>query len=148
MRLLMTDCDVSMMTLGNDQAHMTLNTCLDALLYQDGLIKCRTHTTLKLIEETKAKVGEAYALFLEGIRYFKIGTTSFRVFSEAEDKGCEHPILFYFMGLCYKDGLSGATTNNRKAFEYLAKSIGGRLLFFIAFPPYDVTLVSFSAVFH
>lgn len=105
----------------------TLNACLDVLLYPDGSRKDLTHTTLKLIEEARPKMGEANALFVEGLRLFNYQDAPLKYFAEAESKGCNHPILYYYMTLCYTDPFKGRGTrgNRLKEVEYYTKSLGG-----------------------
>lgn len=104
----------------NQQAN--LSACLDTLVYQDGECKPLTHRMLKYLEEAKARLDEASALFIEGLHNI---THGFRLFSEAEEKGCEHPVLYYFMGECYRKGEKGATQDFSKASDYYDMAIKG-----------------------
>lgn len=108
-----------------DPSLTALNDCIEALLYQDGAFRSLTHSTLKLLEDTKARVGEVNALFLEGLHAFGRQRASFKYFLEAEEKGCTHPVLYFFMGDCFDLGLGGIEKNAAKALEYYTKSIEG-----------------------
>lgn len=90
--------DTPNVSLHNETAETILETCLDVLFYQDGMRKPLTHCTLKLIENAKTRVGQANSLFLEGLTTSKDGIKSFL---EAEDKGCNRPLLLYLLGDYY-----------------------------------------------
>lgn len=108
-----------------DDEPIALNACLNALLYQDGGIRNFTHTTLKMIEESKGKLGEANTLFIEGIRRFAYHDIAFKYLSEAEKKGCKHPVLYYFLGDCYRSGYKGVDVDDDKALHYFNKAMEG-----------------------
>lgn len=103
----------------SDLSLSILNNCLDSLLYQDGKRRPLTHNTLKLIEDAKSKVGEANALFLKGLIS---SADRFELLSTAEGKGCEHPIMYYFLGAFYSRGVGKSES---KAIEYCDKAIAG-----------------------
>lgn len=100
-----------------------LTACLNELFYPDGEPKALTNSTLTLIEETKAKVDEADALFLSGLRSF---THRFQHLSEAVKKGCQHPCLYYFLGECYREGDKGVAKNATRAFDSYDMAIKGK----------------------
>lgn len=106
----------------DDPSQTSLNSYLDVLLYQDGELKPLTHNTLKLIEDVKSHVDEANALFLEGLCSFR---NRLELLSTAEKKGCDHPIMYYFLGECYKTGDKGVKKDNHKSLEYYTKAIAG-----------------------
>lgn len=103
-----------------------LKVCLDALLHQDGEPKNHTVRALEAVLGARVKLNEANALFIEGVRHIRRYGESLKYFSEAEEKGCTHPYLYYFLGLCFIGGCRGVPTNNTKAFDYNAKAIAGK----------------------
>lgn len=106
----------------SDQSLSILNSCLDILLYQDGNRRPLTPSLLKLAEDAKSKVGEANALFLEGL-CFPGGRL--KRFLEAEAKGCDHPVMYYFMGECHRGGDDAVEENDNQALVYYDKAIAG-----------------------
>lgn len=116
----------SMIQLANEISDDTLiNECLDALLFQNAAFRHPTHRKLKFIEGAKAKMSEANASLIEGIRMFKFYDVPFRLFVEAEGKGCKHPALYYFIGECYRDRCRGVDQDDSKAVEYYDMAIAG-----------------------
>lgn len=111
----------------SDPQQTTLNSCLDALLYESGELRPLTHNFLKLLEKTKMVVGNTDALFLDGISHYlrRAFPSALRCLSEAEEKGCKHPILYYFMGECYNSEEKGLDKNSTKALDYYNKAIEG-----------------------
>lgn len=109
----------------NEMSEVLLNKCLDALMYQNAELRPPTHSTLRLIEDAKSKLGEANASLIEGIRMFKFDQASFKWFAKAEEKGCKHPALYYFMGMCYADGGTGVDKDDSKTLEYYDMTIAG-----------------------
>lgn len=109
------------------EKQVALDACLNVLVYKDGTEKSLTHSTLKLIKESRPKIGEANALFLEGLqRHFGL-RPAFKYFSEAEKKGCNHPLLCYYMGICYHSS-GGVPRDVIKASECFGKAINGMFL--------------------
>lgn len=112
------------------QSHsQALQTCLDALLYPDILSRPLTHNTLKIIDNAQTKLDHSDALFVEGLRQFSRADAPWLLLSEAEKKGCDHPLLPYFIGLCYRDGGKGVAKCSSKALEYYNKCIKGTLCY-------------------
>lgn len=110
----------------SDDQQASFNTCFDALLYQDGCPKPLTCSTLQCLEASKAILCEADTLFLEGIRRYHQGDDSpFKYFSQAEEKGCKHPALYYYLGECYGVSTRGVTSNHAASLEYYDKAIAG-----------------------
>lgn len=120
----------------NDQLHTSINDCLDVLLNQDRSLKDLTLRALQLVEDVKAKVGEANALFIDGVRLFNRPSNPFNYFSEAEDMGCTHSALYYFMGECYRDGDMGVKGDASMAIEYYTKAIAGMSIDSLSSPLY------------
>lgn len=110
------------MSPSSDPPLSILDTCLDALFYQDGELKFLTHNTPNLIEDAKSQVGEANALFLAG-SCSRAGRLKY--FVAAEEKGCDHPILYYSMAECYRRGDKDIGMDKTKAIEYYNKAIAG-----------------------
>lgn len=108
----------------NERSSSLLSDCLGALLYQDGEHKPLTHSTLKRIEDAKSKLDVANALFLDGIGRLERDPVPSKILSEAEEKGCNHPILYYFLGQCHSRERSDEY-NEAKAIEYYMKAIAG-----------------------
>lgn len=104
-----------------------LNACLDALLYQDGAGKPFTYSTHDLIAAAKPTIGEANALFIDGIRLFNYTLNPLKYLTEAEVKGCEHPLLYYYLGECYRVNSKGTTANSAKALDDYIKAIKGTM---------------------
>lgn len=105
--------------------HNYLKACVNALLYQDGTTRPMTHRTLKLLEESKSKLDEGDASFIKGIRRYQHRHRCFPFFSEAEEKGCTHPFLYYFLGECYMSDYRGVSKDISKAADYYSMSVGG-----------------------
>lgn len=103
-------------------AQAILNACLDALFYHDGKAKLLTHNTLRLIEDAISRVGEANALFLEGLRS---SADDLNYLLEAEMKGCDHPVLYYTLGSLYSCDDRFNDMNITKTLDYYDKAIKG-----------------------
>lgn len=127
-----------------NEQEAALNTCLAAMLDHKYERRPFTHSVRRLIDESSVKLGRANVLFLEGIRQYKFEGVPFKLFSEAEEKGCKHPVLYYFLGEWY----SSYSTDRRliqginKALDYYSKSIGGKqgtfIFYVIMISPRDV----------
>lgn len=114
----------------NDQVLSIVNDCVNALLYQDGVHRYPHTGLLKQIKDVKEQVGKANALFLEGLRQFVYDSlTPFEHLAEAEEKGCNHPVMYYFLGECYSKGTRGIAKDATKAFEYYTKALGGMSIY-------------------
>lgn len=105
----------------------TIQVCLDALLYEDNEPRQLTYRSLKVLQDAKMIIGEANALFIEGIRlyYHQSRLSAFKCFSEGAKRGCVHPLLYYFMGECYRYSGQSSNTEGAKALEYYEKAIQG-----------------------
>lgn len=105
-----------------------LTACLKARFYDDdGDFKPLTHNVLQLMEEAKSKINEADALFIDGVRWCQCPDIAFKYLSEAEMKGCDHPVLYYLIGNLYRIGSKTVIKDGKKAFDYYSKSFGGTL---------------------
>lgn len=106
-----------------EEQRTTVEACVKALLYDDLSLRPISLTTHKFIMEAKVKLGEANALFIEGVRQYKywLPNSLFKYFSEAEAKGCEHPLLYYFIGQYYLTTNNGTPEDLDKAIEYYNK---------------------------
>lgn len=121
----------------------TLNACLDVLVYQDGALKPVTSNTIKLIEEAKGKLSEANALFIKGILVYEgndilhyqpqqTDLLAYEYLSEAHTKGCQHPILYYFLGECCRrvyDGEESIIARGLQFYDMAAKGMLSSLIF-------------------
>lgn len=108
--------------------HALVNAYLTAVLYQDGHVRPFTMSALKVVEECKAKLDQPHALLVEGIhqRHFaNFGGDSFKCFTEAEEMGCDHPVLYYYLGDYYQRIGTGAEEDFGMAIEYFTKGIHG-----------------------
>lgn len=111
----------------NEMEEVTaLHDCLDVLLYEDGMCKPLTHSTLTQLKHAKSKMSEANALFIEGVRLCNtIAVTTFKHLTEAEERGCDHPILYYHIAECYTWGDRGVAKDAVKASKYHDMAIAG-----------------------
>lgn len=109
-----------------------LNEVLDALIYEDRTPKMLTHSILKLVAKAKPKMGEANALFIEGILRFHEEDSVFYYFLEAEQKRCRHPMLYRYLAEGFRDGNRGVGQNISRILEYSTLAISGT--YSIAFP--------------
>lgn len=108
----------------NDQ-QSALEFILAALFYEDSRPKDLTHSALKLINEAKCLIGEENALFIEGILKFDMTENPFQFLSEAEHKGCQHPLIYSYLAECYRDGRKGVAQDASKVLEYSDMAIKG-----------------------
>lgn len=99
--------------------------CLDALLYQGWIERPLTISILNLLEDAKPIMGEANALLIEGIRQFSWRSIPMKHFFQAEEKGCDHPILHVYLSLLYDSSPRGTTKSADKVFEHCIKAIQG-----------------------
>lgn len=127
---------------------VTLNACLNDLLYQDGTFKAVTSNAVKHIEAAKGKLGEANTLFIEGVRAYRRDKmahdqyplkkfVSFEYLSKAQAKGCQHPVLYYFLGECCRLFCEGVDFMVPWTLRYYDMAIKGMLFLvslFIAHP--------------
>lgn len=102
-----------------------LNQVLEDLFYDDMSAKKVNSRTLKLITVSKHRIGEANAIFIEGILQYNLGDESFKIFLEAEQKGCRHPLLYYYLANCCSDMDDDRAQNTLKALEYSNLAIRG-----------------------
>lgn len=102
-----------------------LKTCLDTLFYEDGSFRPITLHSLELLKDAKKHLDEANTLFIAGILPLLGGRLSAKHLIEAEEKGCDHPILYCLLGECYKVGQAGIAKDDTKAMEYYDKAIEG-----------------------
>lgn len=112
----------------DDAAHqeeVALQACLDVLLYVDAASRPLTHNSLKRLNDAMMKLSEANRLFIEGVRAFIRGGSPYKYLSQAEQEGCDHPILHYFLAECHKQGDKGVAKNSTKALVYYDKAIQG-----------------------
>lgn len=112
-----------------DIRQVALNTCLKELLGQDGRRKRNQSGDDMALEAALVEVGEADALFIEGLRnmsYYSQSEISFKLFSEAEEKGCNHPVLYYFLGEYFRSGKVGTARDIAKAVHYYDMAIKGK----------------------
>lgn len=98
-----------------------LNAVLDALLYEDGSHKPYTRSLLELCDRSKSAMGIANALFVEGIIQVNIFDPT--LFLAAERKGCQHPMLYHFLGHCFSR--SPGKNHKSRVLDYFAKVISG-----------------------
>lgn len=105
-----------------------LNDVLDALTYEDQTPKGLCYSIPKLLEDSKPRMGEANALFIEGVFRYHWSTDAFDYFSEAEQKGCRHPELYRYLASCYASGNKGVREDASKTLEYSSLVIGGTFL--------------------
>lgn len=103
-----------------------LQTCLNQFFYEDGLTKPLSLNTLQFVAEAKENLNEAGALLLEGVLHFVRSAKPFKYLSQATEKGCDHPLLHYCLGECYRRGDKGVAKDATKAFECYDKAVGGR----------------------
>lgn len=107
------------------QEDATVEECLDILLYNDDQQRPLTLNSLySLVVRKRMIVGPA-GLFIKGIRQFDRDKASFKCFAQAEKEGCDHPILHYFLGECYRLGDKGVNKDTSRALEYYDKAIKG-----------------------
>lgn len=104
--------------------------CLDALLNEDLQHRSLTFRTLRLLDRTKVKVDEGKALLLEGICLYHREPQATNVvkgfhFLESEERGCDHPLLYWHLGELYRQGVGGLSKDAIKASEYYTKCIQG-----------------------
>lgn len=101
-----------------------LKVCLDTLFFDDNMSRPLTLSSLKVLNEAKSKLSEADALFIEGL-CLPGSHESFKYFFQAEQKGCDHPILHMLIGECYRSGNRGVAADATKALQYYDKAIKG-----------------------
>lgn len=102
------------------------NAALSALLYGDGERRPLTHKTLRLIEDAVA-INPSDGLLLVGIMMMGIRKKdALKHFQEAEEKGSSHPLLYYYLGECYRLGNFGVRRDEIEALMYYEKCIAGR----------------------
>lgn len=106
----------------------TLNVILKALI-TDSKIQPLIHRTLQVINTLKSKLNEANLLLVEGLLCYSIDRGPFKYFAEAEIQGCNHPLLFFYSGECYREGNRGVPKDISKAIEYYDMSIAGTFTF-------------------
>lgn len=105
----------------------TLNDILNILFYENREHKPITHSTLKYIYASRTALGEANALLIDGIIQFDLIDKPYKLFSEAEAKGCTHPMLYYYIAHCHKCFSDvGTPKDPEKAFEYFIKATNGK----------------------
>lgn len=102
---------------GNEEL---INSVIDSLFYQDSLRKPLTNGLLEEINATKKLLREADSLFLDGLCPPDL-SDAFIYLSEAETKGCNHPLLYYFLGLCHQF----QSKDTPKAIQYYEKAVAG-----------------------
>lgn len=118
---------------GDSDQDAVLDVVLSALFYGIGERKPLTRNTLKLIEESKPALGEANSLLVEGVLQLGLFQGSGesvvkRYFIKAEEKGCNHSILYHYLGECYYKGKMGIARNVPIALEYYTRAIAGTFL--------------------
>lgn len=96
---------------------------LGLIISESGGRSDLTHYILKVANESKRVVGEANALLIEGLLQFDLETDMLKTFLEAEQKGCDHPLLYHYIAEYYR--LKNEDVS--KVFEYSAKAISGKL---------------------
>lgn len=104
-----------------------LEACLGHLFYQDGQQKELCHQLIKIIEDIKMTIGEVNALVIDGIMQFDIADKPAHFLIQAEEQGCVHPVLLYYMGQCFSRSDKGVTRCQTKAIAYFDKTIEGTL---------------------
>lgn len=98
---------------------------LESLFYEDKLPNDLTHNALKLLHESKSAMKMADTLLIGGIVQYDKVDDAFRFLSEAEQKGCHHPILYHYLADCYRDGNRGVAQDASTVLEYTAMAISG-----------------------
>lgn len=108
-----------------------LTTVLDVLLYDDGWRKDLTRKSNDFIDTATAALSRSYTLLVDGIVHFTTATFARRLLVEAEAEGCDHPILYYYLGKCFCDSVQGnndVVNPASKAIEYYMKAVAGTFM--------------------
>lgn len=99
-----------------------LNHVLDAIVYSDKQLKDITHSTLKLIDDSRSRLGEASASFVEAILWYNMMVDPIQVLSDIEENGCHHPLLYRYLAQSHSHG---DRRDDSKVFEYCDKAASG-----------------------
>lgn len=102
-----------------------INAILATILKQEGTFKLLCYKALDFIHETKQKLNQANALFIDGVLQYYKDPPPALAFLEAEALGCDHPLLYHFLGECYREDDKGVPQDDSKAAEYYIKAING-----------------------
>lgn len=109
----------------NETQETIIEKCLNQLLDHQGEFISQTATTRQMLDRAIAKLDQANALFIEVLRDHEFDRNIFSRLSEAENLGCNHPILYYFMGKYLLRGCYIADWDPSETFEYLDKALAG-----------------------
>lgn len=110
---------------------------LNALMYDaKTLDRSLTHHTLNIIQQFEA-VGDPDAPLLRALLKYnrKVGSNYWH-FKDALDKGCTHPLLYYFLGNCYLGSQDPSIRDIGKALECYQTTIIGTYSFTHSCQPY------------
>lgn len=121
-----TDSESESQALGHEpkdnDVGFLIDAALAALVDECGIRRFLTHSTLRRIAAV-IKTGHPNALMMKGIEKYEFITEPFKYFHEAESKGCCHPLLYYYLGECYRIGDPETDEDFDKSFAYYCKAI-------------------------
>lgn len=107
----------------NHDEQTPFSVALAALLDIDRSFRVLTHDSLQRIDAAVA-MGDPNSLILQGIQRWRFKDEGYGYFAQAEAKGADHPVLYYFLGWGYEYGI-GVKQCLEIAMSYYMQGIHG-----------------------